>query len=227
MRRLLFVPLVCLATVGGLAFPAHAKGPMESASGQVVITGPGLKGPIEFRGTVEGFAEPGDGFVPLDPGTDAEFTSLLFGSGLLTGSQEGWFVLPPKDLRSIGPAYQLRLDLAGEGWSDSITRQIYPFAPEGPLVFTPAESITIAAPSHMQTLRGLWWSAPPALLAILQAHGLPRSAPPIGEPPPVPAAPPAPHPQGWIVLWTAMALLGLLLAGVLTGRRRYARRVVG
>jgi hypothetical protein len=218
MKRLLFVPLLSLAIAGALALPAHAKGPMESASGQVVITGPGLKGPIELKGSVEGFAEPGDGFVPLDPGTGAEFTNLLFGSGLLSGSQEGWFVLRPNDLRSIGPAYQLRLDLAGEGWSESITRQIYPFAPERPLIFTPAESITIAAPSHMQTLRGLWWSAPPALLAILHAHGLPLTAPRVAEPPPAPV--PAERPQGWIVLWTAVALFGLLLAGVVSGRRR-------
>jgi hypothetical protein len=226
MKRLFVVPLLSLATVGALALPAHAKGPMESASGQVVITGPGLKGPIEFNGKVDGFAEPGGDFMPIDPGANAEFTRFLFGSGLLSGSEEGWFVLRPDDMHSIGPAYQLRLNLAGEGWSESIARQIYPFAPERPLIFTPAESINVPAPSRMQSLRGLWWSAPPALLAILQAHGLPRSAPPIGEPPAAPASPAVPHPQGWIVLWTAMALLGLLLAGVVAGRRRSARRIV-
>jgi hypothetical protein len=233
MKRLLVVPLLSLATVGALTLPAHAKGPMESASGQVVITGPGLKGPIELSGTVEGFAEPGGDFMPSGSGTDSrsemEFTAFLFESGVFSnyeGDHGGWFVLRPDDLRSIGPGYQLRLNLAGEGWSESIARQIYPFAPERPLIFTPAESINVPAPSRMQSLRGLWWSAPPALLTILHAHGLPRSAPPVGEPPAAPASPAVPHPQGWIVLWTAMALLGLLLAGVVAGRRRSARRIV-
>jgi hypothetical protein len=232
MKRLL-VPLLSLATVGVLALPAHAKGPMESASGQVVITGPGLKGPIEFNGKVDGFAEPGGDFIPTGSGTDStgelEFTAFLFESGVFSnyeGDYGGWFVLRPDDMGSIGPAYQLRLNLTGEGWSESIARQIYPFAPDRPLIFTPADSINIAARSRMQSLHGLWWSAPPALLAILHAHGLPRSAPPVGEPPAAPASPPAPHPQGWIVLWTAMALMGLLLAGVLAGRRRSARRLV-
>lgn len=234
MRRLLFVPLLSLATVGALALPAHAKGPMESASGQVVITGPGLEGPIELKGKVQGFAEPGDGFIPtdvvvldehglLDPDGDLQFTAFLFESGLLStseGDQGGWFVLRPENLRAIGPVYQLRFNLAGEGWSETLTRQLYPFAAERPLIFTPAESITIAAPSRMQTLQGLWWSAPPALLAILHPHGLPLTAPAGEEPPPARATVPAEHPQGWTVLWTAVALFGLLLAGVLAGRRR-------
>jgi hypothetical protein len=58
------------------------------------------------------------------------------------------------------------------------------------------------------------------LLSILQSHGLPRTAPPQVEPPPA-TAPIAPdHPQGWVLLWTAIALLGLLVTGVIAGRRR-------
>jgi hypothetical protein len=226
MRRLLFVPLLTLAGVGALALPAHAKGPVESASGQVVITGPGLKAPIELDGTVSGFAEPGDGFMPLAAESQGEFTDFLFGSGMLTGSGmaegplEGWYVLRPDDLRAIGPAYQVRLNLAGEGWRESLTRQLYPFAPERPLVFTPAESVTIAARVRMQQLRGLWWSAPPTLLGILRSHGLPLAPPPVPRPAPV-AAPALPgRAQGWVVLWTGLAFLGLLLAGALVGRRR-------
>jgi len=225
MRRLLIVPLLSLATVGALVLPAHAKGPMESASGQVVITGPGLPKPIEFNGKVEGFSEPGGEFIPMDAGSAGELTTILFGSGVLSESGvvsdrlEGWYVLRP-DLRSVGPAYELRLNLAGEGWSETLTRQLYPFAPERPLVFTPSESITVASRSRMQNLRGLWWSAPPALLGILRSHGLPRRAPVAAEPPPAPAATPPENPQGWVFLWTAIALLGLLVAGVLAGRRR-------
>lgn len=222
MRRLLFVPVLALATVGVMAIPAQAKGPMENASGRVVITGPGLPGPIELKGAVEGFAEPGGDFMPLGAGNNGEFTAFLFGSGLLSnleGDQGGWFVLPPENLHSIGPSYQLRLRLAGKGWSESLTRQIYPFAPERPLVFTLGESVDTSARVHMQNLQGLWWSAPPTLLGILRSHGLPLTAPSV-VPPAAPAAVPAAHPQGWVILWTAVAFLGLLLAGVVGGRRR-------
>lgn len=223
MKRLLFVPVLALAAVGALAIPASAKGPVEHASGQVVITGPGLPGPIELDGKVQGFQEPGAGFMPGDTEGDGEFTAFLTLSGLLSnfqGDQGGWFVLPPENLRSIGPAYHLRLDLAGQGWSESVTRQLYPYAPERPLVFTPAESVTSSGRVRMQHLRGLWWSAPPVLLGILQAHGLPTTAPPLAETPPASEPVPAQQPQGWVILWTSTALLGLLIAGVLAGRRR-------
>jgi hypothetical protein len=226
MRRLLLVSVLALATVCALALPAQAKGPVESATGKVLITGPGLPSPIELEGTVQGFQEPGDGFMPFESRSDGEFTALLSASAMLSGygvgseQYEGWYVLPPKNLRSLGPAYQLRLEMAGENWSESVTRQLYPFASEGPLVFTPAESVTIASRVTMQNLRGLWWSAPPMLLSILQSHGLPRTAPPMAEPPPA-TAPIAPaHPQGWVLLWTAVALLVLLVTGVIAGRRR-------
>jgi hypothetical protein len=233
MRRLLFVPLLSLATVAALSLPALAKGPMESASGQVIITGPGLQRPIELKGKLQGFAEPGDGFIPtdvvvlneqgqLDPESNLEFTAFLFESGLLSndmGDKGGWYVLRPENLRAIGPAYQMRLDMTGEGWSDSVTRQLYPFAPERPLVFTPAESITVTSRSRMQNLRGLWWSAPPAMLAILHEHGLPLTAPHVEQPPPAPAPVLPQHPQGWLFLWAAIALLGLLVVGVVAGRR--------
>ena len=234
MRRLLFVPLLSLATVGALALPVQAKGPVESASGQIVITGPGLQEPIELKGTVQGFAEPGDGFIPtgvvvldehglVDPGTDLQFTAFLFESGLLSndeGDEGGWFVLGPENLRAIGPAYQLRFNLLGDGWSESLTRQLYPFAPDRPLVFVPSESLPQTRGVRMPA-KGLWWSAPPALLEILHSHGLPRTAPPVAE---APAADPAPAPperhQGWLLFWTGVALLGLLIGGVLADRRR-------
>jgi hypothetical protein len=226
MRRLLFVLLLALAAVGALALPAQAKGPVESGSGQIVITGPGLPSQVELEGTIQGFQEPGDGFIPTQVGREGEFTAFLLGSGMLPNYGEssdpyaGWYVLPPKNLREVGPAYQLRLNLSGDGWSESSTRQLYPFAPEGPLVFTPAESVTISSRVTMQNLRGLWWSAPPLLLSILQSHGLPRTAPPMAEPPRA-TAPIAPaHPQGWVLLLTALALLGLLVTGVIAGRRR-------
>jgi hypothetical protein len=226
MRRLVFVPVLALAAVAVVALPAQAKGPVESGSGQIVITGPGLPSQVELKGKIRGFQEPGDGFVPMDVGSDGEFTAFLLGSGMLPNYSDssdpyaGWYVLPPKNLREVGPAYQLRLNLSGDGWSESSTRQLYPFAPEGPLVFTPAESVTIPSRVTMQNLRGLWWSAPPILLSILQTHGLPRTAPPLVEPPPA-TAPIAPeHPQGWVLLWTAVALLGLLVTGVIAGRRR-------
>jgi hypothetical protein len=226
MRRLLFVPVLALATVAALALPAQAKGPVESGSGQIVITGPGLPSQIELEGKIQGFQEPGDGFIPTQVGSDGEFTTFLLGSGMLpnygdsSGPYAGWYVLPPKNLREAGPAYELRLDLSGDGWSESSTRQLYPFATEGPLVFTPAESVTISSRVTMQNLRGLWWSAPPALLSILQSHGLPKTAPPLAEPP-LATAPIAPeHPQGWFLLLIALALLGLLIPGVIAGRRR-------
>jgi len=223
---LLFAPLLALVGLGALAAPALAKGPMETASGQVVITGPGLTTPIELEGAVEGFAEPGSGFMPVEQGSGGEFGALVTDSGLLSsfgimeGQYTGWFVLQPKNLRAIEPAYELRLVLKGDGWSESLTRRLYPYAPERPLVFTPGESITIAAPSRMQTLRGLWWSAPPTMLEILRSHGLPLTAPRGAEPPPATAPVPVAHPQGWVVLWTGLALLALVIAGVLAGRRR-------
>jgi hypothetical protein len=234
MRRLLIVALLSLAAVGALALPVQAKGPMESASGEIIITGPGLPDPIQLEGKLRGFAEPGDGFIPTDvvvldeqgklhPDSDLQFTAFVLESGLMSGGEGdsgGWFVLRPENLRTIGPAYQLRFNLTGKGWSESLTRLIYPFAPERPLIFTPADSITIAAPSRMQTLRGLWWSAPPALLAILRSHGLPQTAPVAAEPPAVPGPVPAEHPWGGVFLRAAIALLGLLVAGVLAGRRR-------
>jgi hypothetical protein len=226
MRRVLFVPVLTLAIAGALALPALAKGPIEHASGSAVITGPGLQKPIRLKGTVEGFAEPDAGFMPLQAGEDGEFSALLFGSGLLSDQGmgqdqlEGWYVLQPDDPRALGPAYRLRFDLAGEGWSESLTGQIYPFAPERPLVFTPAQSVTIGGRVRMQHLRGLWWSAPPAVLGILQSHGLPRTAPLAAERPPATAPVPPEQPQGWTLLWTAIALFGLLVGGVLAGRGR-------
>jgi len=223
MRRLILVPILALAGVGALALPAQAKGPAESASGRVIITGPGLKGPIELAGSVQGLGEPGSGFMPMDAGTDGEFTAFLFGSGLLSAQEArqstGWYDLPPKDLRAIGPAYQVRLELAGEGWSESVTRQLYPFAPDRPLVFTPAESVTSSRVGMLRQGQGLWWSATPALLEILRPRGLPLTPPPAMTGPASVQAP-ALHPQGWVVLWTVLALLGLLVAGVLAGRRK-------
>jgi hypothetical protein len=223
MRRLLLVPILALAGVGALAIPAQAKGPVESASGRIVITGPGLKGPIELKGTVRGFAEPGDGFMPMEAGTDGDFTAFLLGSGLLSAQEaqesSGWYTLPPDNLRAIGPAYQLRVELTGEGWSESIVRRLYPFAPERPLVFTPAESVTSSRVRMLRQGQGLWWSATPALLEILRPLGLPLGAPPeLAGPAPVEV--PALHAQGWVVVWASLAFLGLLVAGVLAGRRK-------
>lgn len=233
MRRLLVVPVLAFVGVGALAGPALGKGPVETATGQVVITGPGLKAPIELEGTLQGFAEPGDGFIPTDSvvldehgrliaGIDLQFTAFLFESGVLSsyeGDHGGWFVLRPDNLRSIGPAYQLRLNLVGEGWTESTTRLLYPFAPDRPVVFTPAVSATQSLGANMlRRSQGLWWSAPPALLEILRSHGLPRIAPTS-----VPAAPaplPSAHPQVWVGLWAGLGLLGLLVAGALAGRRR-------
>jgi hypothetical protein len=225
MKRLLFVPVLALVTVGAMAIPAHAKGPVENASGQVVITGPGLGEPIELKGTVRGFAEPGGGFYPMDEASGEEFTALLVGSGLLPDSSgletpySGWFVLPPEPA-ARGPAYELRVELAGDGWSESLSRRLYPYASDRPLVFTPAESVVQTRGVRMlRHPQGLWWSAPPTLLGILRSHGLPLTAPST-PPPPAPPAVPAAHPQGWVMLWTAVAFLGLLLAGVVEGRRR-------
>lgn len=227
MRRLLFALLLALGVVGLLAAPATAKGPVETATGQVVITGPGLNEPVELTGTVQGFAEPGETkFVPIEPGSAGEFGALLASSALLTGygpfegQDAGYYVLPPKDLRSIGPAYEIRLKMTGRDWTLTQARQLYPFAPDGPLVFVPNESLGQTRGVRMNA-KGLWWSAPPELLAILHSHGLPRTAPSLAEPPPGGTAPVAPdHSPGLVVLWTGLAFLGLVVAGVLAARRR-------
>jgi hypothetical protein len=194
------------------AGPAQAKGEHgEKVLGLVVVTGPGLDEPIEISGEMTVFEE-------LPTGAAGELSTFLTAAGIFADPDAGWYELPP-DISSIGPRYEVRYWVAGDGWESTYVQEMYPYASERPLFRIPP----LTAEKLLGRSVELWWSGSPAIISLLRVRGLPSTAPAIALPPaaPVPAALPSPEPsRAWMFLWAAAALMALLLGGAVAGRRR-------
>lgn len=220
MKRIVLVAAVVPLLLALATGPAQAKGGHgEEITGMAVITGPGLEEPIELTGDVTVFeGQP--------TGAAADMSTLLTSAGIFSNGTVGWYELEP-DLSAIGPRYQVRYRMTGDGWKTTYVQDLYPFAPDRPLFHTPPAT----AKQLLGRSVGLWWSAPSPVLSLLRARGLPLT-PPAGQAPPPVADPEAPAPvpsadpsRAWIILGASLGLMGLALAGALTGRPR--RRTLG
>src|SRR5262245_56830894 len=121
-RRML---LVIGIAAGVLAIPAAAlaKGPTVG-----VISGPGIKGGSV---TVRGMGEPGSG---------AQLGDLAEQSGLfwaMFGAASDGHILPVKPTVALGAHYVLVYTIPdGEPKPASVTMDLYPYAPGGPVSYT-------------------------------------------------------------------------------------------
>jgi hypothetical protein len=168
------------------ASPAAAKGtiPMRAYA---VVTGPGLSHPIVFvarwRESLGGlFAGDGDLFLKLAESSGALPAGKVQPGG--EGDYIPWGVLPIDDVRSKaarGPRY--RLTWFRDGVKDVAKQNIYPYAPDLPLVYTfPSSRRALIvlfgrfqAPAHLWTGWGRATSFD--LKNTLQFYGLPTVAP--------------------------------------------------
>jgi hypothetical protein len=220
--RILFVGLVAGVALSFFALPALAKGEGQegqAANGQIVITGPGLSGPIVITGQLFRYGEYGFTTEADSAGaSSSDLDAILTSSGISGGGTDvGWYELQP-DLSTIGPAYSMTVMVDFSSPQavvapQTIVADLYPFAPDRPMVSFHPGQIGLSRQRLAQ-----WWSAPPALVSLLAAHGLPAVPPaaapaPRGFPQPV-----APH--TWIWVWTIAALAALVGAGALLGRKR-------
>jgi hypothetical protein len=221
--RILFVGLVAGMALSFFALPALAKGEGQegqAANTQIVITGPGLSGPIVITGQLFSYGEYGytTGAGSASASQSSDLDAILTSSGISGGGTDvGWYELQP-DLSAIGPAYSMTVmvDFSSPqavAAPQTIVADLYPFAPDRPMVSFHPGQIGLSRQRLAQ-----WWSAPPALVSLLGAHGLPAVPP---------AAAPAPHrvpqpasPQTWLWVWTIAALAALVGAGALLGRKR-------
>jgi hypothetical protein len=162
MRRALFVIATASLVAAVLAGPAVAKGLMGSAT----VNGKGLKKAITFKGD----SHDGDGFF--------EFLGQTGLIGAIDGSNpSNWKKQPPTD--DLGPRYTITWDLDQfEGPSVHVVQYLYPYAEDGPLVYTP-KSVRIMQ-SEVPTG---WFEAPSVLRSHLESRGLPDT-----NPNPAPAA---------------------------------------
>jgi hypothetical protein len=139
--------LVPLLVVGCLGSPAAmAKG----GNALVVIAGPGLPGgTIELRGddALRWFQESGVG-------------QLKFSGPNINGT-----IRPNADL---GPAYAVSLTFGGPECPTVMTQTLYPYAPGGAQIFSPAGN----DPCFGQQRAG-YWSGPASMLERLHQLGVP------------------------------------------------------
>jgi hypothetical protein len=229
------------------ASPAAAKGNIPTRA-YAVVTGPGLSHPIVFvarwRESVGGLlAGDGDLFLKL-----AESSGALPAGKVQPGGEGDYIasgVLPIDDVPSKaarGPRYRLRW--FRDGVKDVAKQNIYPYAPDLPLVYTfPSSRRALIvlfgrfqAPAHLWTGWGRATSF--ALKNTLLFYGLPNVAPTVATgrgngptssvPTDAPSATPttgsaAPAPQAGPVLATVLAaviLLAVLSTAFLWIRRR-------
>ena len=196
MHRALVMTLAIAALLTA-APPAQAK-----IAGTASISGPGIGGPGSGTGD--------DQAIRMD-GADYPFLAGLYVG--VDGSKQ-----PPTD--ALGPRYTARFVTRMPQGVPEVVQRLYPFAEEGPLIYTPQGQESIGsrngpAPSGWFTLRR-------KLLNELEARGLPETAP---APQQAPAAPAQPaHSGPSTVVWAALLLAGLLVLGAAAGRRAIVRR---
>lgn len=156
MRRALFgIAIASLAAVVA-AGGAVAKG----VTGTATVEGKGLKKDITFNG---------------DSHDDDGFMSFLGQTGMMGGidgsTPSDWKKQPPTD--DLGPRYTITWDLEQfEGPNVHVVQYLYPYAEDGPLVFTPKGGEFL----HYEIPTG-WFEAPLILRSHLEARGLPEANP--------------------------------------------------
>jgi hypothetical protein len=156
MRRALFVLAIASLAAALLAGTSLAKG----LTGDATVEGKGLKKAITFNG---------------DSQDDDGFMAFLGQTGVM-GSFDGslpsdWKDQPPTT--DLGPRYTITWDLEPfEGPEIHFVQYLYPYAEDGPLVYTPksARIMNTAIPTG-------WWEAPIVLRSHLEARGLPENNP--------------------------------------------------
>ena len=201
MKRIGLVTCTVAAMGALLATPALAKGPLVPIPGTVVISGPGLSSPIVLQGNVYWYEN-----TPTEPeAAHNRITLVARQLGFLdAGPEVGWYELPPNP-RALGPAYNIEYTLdakefggvTGFGPSVPLGATLYPYAIDQ------------------------WWSAPPALRTWLVSQGLPATAPTLrvaAAPRPGPQLPP-PERFPWGIAFAATALLAMIVAAAVAGRR--------
>jgi hypothetical protein len=158
MRRALFLASAALIVVAVTASGALAKGLM----GKAKVEGKGLKGPITFR---------------FDEGDhhDDDFFTLIGETGLIDGwngtTPYDWTDAPPTN--DLGTRYTITWDLQQfEGPDVHVVQYLYPYAKDGPLVYTPAGGRVMG--SNIPTG---WYEAPFALNSHLESLGFPDTDP--------------------------------------------------
>jgi hypothetical protein len=212
--------LTVVAAVGlvvfGNAVPAVAKG-----ADQVTITGPGLAQPIVLSGD----GEPGSGEKLGLVSQGSGLFAVMFGTsgdGQLTAQAPGG---------TLGIRYTLVFRIPGAPDPGTVTQDLYPSAPGGPLTYTAA-----GQPSFGGTTAGGWYRTDSLAFAqLLASLGLPAGAgasaaaptTPSRAPSRVPAAAPVRSRSRSVppaMSWVAVAAILLLLVGMVALRRRRARQ---
>jgi hypothetical protein len=188
-----------MALAVALASPASAKGAIVEAT----IIGPGLEG-IDLSA----------------PETDGMWRSGIMDDSKLSLSDYG---LTTADL---GPRYAVtyRFDLGPGTRNDVLRQDLYPYAEDGPVTFTPPGQAITGSYGNIRIVSG-WWKPLPGFLEYLVSKGLPAANPVAAAIRPAPDADPAPGtpatqaaPWAWILLGLAgLAALSLTAPSV---RRR-------
>ena len=194
MRRLALAATVAGAMI--LATTAQGKGPIAAT-----IDGPGTGGGISLGGN----GEPGSG-APLGNLADQSgFFAAAFG-------QTPDPMLDARPSGDLGPRYTVTYRLPGPNGRDARIRQdLYPYAPKGPVTYTPPGQPFFGT----QSTHGGWYQASAPLKDVLVRAGLP-------------ATPPATSTGsddgiGWRDFWVPVAVLfaaALAALGAVLVRRR-------
>jgi hypothetical protein len=199
MRKYLAVPLVVTVALFALAGAAQAKGPSKAS-----VEGPGLKGAIVFRGYGD---DSGSSLGQLTEG--AGFFQAAFGQ---TPSP----MLPGRPKGSLGPKYTIVYTVpAGNGHSDVIRQDLYPYAKDGPVTYMPPGQTIFDARTP-----GGWFASPTGLKTQLVAAGLPTRPPAVST---VAAPPPSDESaldEAWPYAIGSAILVSLLAAAIVIARRR-------
>jgi hypothetical protein len=157
MRRALFVIATALLATTLFAGGALAKG----LTGNARVEGKGLDKAITFTGDDSG----DDGFWPF-----LDQTGVIAGIDGATSASD-WKNEPPTT--DLGPRYTITWDLKQfEGPDVHLIQYLYPYAEDGPLVYTPR-----SARIMQTTIPTGWWEAPTVLRSHLEARGLPANNP--------------------------------------------------
>jgi len=164
MRRWTVGALAAVAVLV-LAAPAQAKGDASS----VTITNPG--GGPGGTGSGSGGSGSGGGSVAVLAApihlTGGRASAWMGESGIF----QGMFADHP-NAKGLGPALDVSMAYSCGDSDGTISQRLYPYASGGPLVHTLAGQSFCDGP-----LAPVWWEVGPAAMAVLQAHGLPATAP--------------------------------------------------
>jgi hypothetical protein len=196
--------------------PAFAKGPA-----QAVITGPGLAQPI----TVGDLGSNGVGSDSIGQ----DLAELVERSGFFTGMWGGrQGRLRHRPTGDLGPRYTITYTmLRPHGGSDAVVQYIYPFADPRPVTYMPANQ------TYWKTYRtkGAWFAPPSEFAGTLFKQtlfrlGLPQTPPSSrAQPRRIDPEPTLRARSVAIWLWSASALVVIVLAGLLLKKRRATQTV--